>query len=240
MGLVLRIGSVVCAVALAASAAGDTLTLKSGDVTGEFVEYKLGRIHFKQADGEAVEPMRQGVVSLVVKPPAKVSVRFSSQKRREDLRLSAYRDGQFVFDDKGAELSVAATEVSQMRTDPFDFARAAAAPQRAERVDGAGEAVDLAALARTGTVTIVYVQNPQLAANLRQGNYVETLESRYPGKVKVLKVEVASWDSPTAVKNGIASAPQFWFFNRRGAEVSRLVDRFTDADIDAALKDAMR
>lgn len=229
----------VAAGALSASAE-DTLTLKSGDVTGQFVEYKLGRIHFKQAGGERIEPMRQGVVTLVVNPSAKVTVRFSNQKRREDLRLSAYRDGQFVFDDKGSELAVAATEVSQMRCDSLDFARAAAAPDRVEQVEGAVEGGDLAALARTGTVTIVYIRNPDAAGNLRQGNYVETLESRYPGKVKVLKVDVGAWDSPAAVRNGITSAPQFWFYNRRGAEVRRLVDRFTDADIDAALKEAMR
>lgn len=229
----------VC-VSAAAIAAEDTLTLKTGDVSGEFVEYKLGRLHFKKADGDKIEPMRQGVLALTLSPPAKVRVRFSNQKRREDLRLAAYRDGRFLFDDNGAELAVAAAEVSQMRTDPLDFARAAAAAPRVQQVAGGAEAVDIAALVKPGTATIVYIHHPDMAGNVRQGNYVETLEARHPGKVKVVKVEIAGWDSPTAVKYGIASAPQFWFYNRRGGEVRKLVDRFTEADIDTALKEALR
>lgn len=227
-----------CASALQAE---DTLTLKSGGVAGEFVEYKLGRFHFQRADGEKIEPMRPGVVSLELNPSAKVSVKLSNLKKREDLRLLAYRAGAFVFETPDKEtLTMPASEVSALRSDGLDFARAAGAAGAATRVDGAAQAVDLPALVKPGVVTIIYIHHPEMAGNQRQGNYVETLETRHPGKVAVVKVEIGAWDSPTAVKYGIASAPQFWFHNRRGVLTRKLVDRFTEADIDNALKAALR
>jgi hypothetical protein len=42
------------------------------------------------------------------------------------------------------------------------------------------------------------------------------------------------------MERGIKSLPQFWFYSRSGRLLKKLTDRFTEADIDEAFKEAQR
>jgi len=55
-----------------------------------------------------------------------------------------------------------------------------------------------------------------------------------------VRIAVGGPDSQEARRYGIASVPQFWFYDRAGRLTTKLTERFTSTDIEAALKDAQR
>ena len=102
-----------------------------------------------------------------------------------------------------------------------------------------GEEVDLAGALKKDVINVVHFHKASILSSVRQGNYLEMLSRKSKGRMVVQRV-FAEWDSPICTALEIKSLPQFWFYSRSGTLTKKLVDRFTEADIDAALKEAAR
>ena len=160
-----------------------------------------------------------------------------------DLKLKTYAKPDFVFEQDSRETRLPGAQVAAIDME-LDFGRVmkqGAAPADEE------EAVDIESLAEPGLTTIVHLhpvgegfEPVGLMASTRSGNYLAGLEKKYRGRVVVKKVDITSWDCPTAKKYNITALPQFWFYDSTGALSEKLTERFTTDDIDAALKKARR
>lgn len=103
-----------------------------------------------------------------------------------------------------------------------------------------GEAVDVESALRKGVVNVVHFHYPSAMASVRQGSYVQGIMMRHPGRMVVLKVVAQDFNAPICDALKLKSLPQFWFYGSDGRLVKKLVDRFTESDIDAALREAGR
>jgi hypothetical protein len=221
----------------AAALRGDTLTIVNGMTrAGTFKAFKDGRFFFKDAAGKEIQESRNRVVSLRVEPPGLVSVKPRNRNKRNDLRIRSYAGGTFAFDLAGRELTLPAADVSliEMGTDfrhPAVETVSTVAPG-----DDSGQAAEKYVAA--GVVTVIHFHTPGVMASVRQGNYLDSVAEAAGGQVKIVKIEIARVDSPLAEKYGIASTPQFWFYNRKGQRVGKLAGRLTEEDLARALNAA--
>jgi len=103
-----------------------------------------------------------------------------------------------------------------------------------------GEDVDIKDYLKKGSVNIVHFHYPKALASVREGNYIEALAAKSSNRLLILKVVVPDFQQPICESLGIKSLPQFWFYDAQGRLVKKLVDRFTEGDIDDALKLARR
>ena len=103
-----------------------------------------------------------------------------------------------------------------------------------------GEEVDIDAFLKKGYVNIVQFHYRKSLASVREGNYIDAIAAKKTNRLVVLKVVVSDFNSPICKALNIQGFPQFWFYNMQGRLVKRLTDRFTEGDIDAAIKDARR
>lgn len=103
-----------------------------------------------------------------------------------------------------------------------------------------GEDVDIEEHLKKGFINIVHFHYPKALASIREGNYVEALAARTQNRIVILKVLAPDFKAPICEALGIKSLPQFWFYNTQGRLVKKLTDRFTEGDIDEAVKQARR
>jgi hypothetical protein len=101
-----------------------------------------------------------------------------------------------------------------------------------------GEVVNVEASLKPGYINIVHFHMPQAVASIREGNYVQSLAAKRTSRIVVLKVVVPHFGTPICSALNLKSLPQFWFYDSRGKLVKKLTDRFTEGDIDAAVKEA--
>ncbi len=99
-----------------------------------------------------------------------------------------------------------------------------------------GEEVAIEDSLKKGFVNIVHFHYPKALASIREGNYVEAIAAKPARRIVVLKVLTPDFKSPICEALGIKSLPQFWFYDAQGRLVKKLTDRFTEGDIDAAIK----
>jgi thiol:disulfide interchange protein len=59
-------------------------------------------------------------------------------------------------------------------------------------------------------------------------------------RVVLLKVVVQDFKAPILTALNIQGLPQFWVYNAQGKLTKKLTDRFTEGDIDAAIREALR
>ena len=239
----IRIGAVLCrtviaALCMAPAAHADTLTVKGGKTfTGRFLEYKTGRFYFEPTDGKRLHEMRLRVVSLRVDPPARASGRQRMKNLPGGVILEAYHEGAFVFREGDETLTIPGQQMSYLKIE-VDFRREmqlAAGETAAEPPE-----TDLEQLVQKGVVTIVHFHMPGVVSSERQGHYVKGLADKNKGRVKRVRIVLDGWDDPVAIKHDIKSAPQFWFYRKSGELSSKLTERFTTEDIDAALRAARK
>ncbi len=103
-----------------------------------------------------------------------------------------------------------------------------------------GEVVDIENSLKRGVVNVVHFHYPQAVGSVREGNYLQGIMARRPNRLMVLKVVAQDFNAPICVSLNLKTLPQFWFYNAEGRLVKKLTDRFTEGDIDAALKAADR
>jgi len=207
---------------------------------GLFQQYDSSRFIFKTRDDKLLRQMRTSVTSLELDPPPSVSVELKGGKDSPTgLRLKSYSSGTFTFDQNGRPFTVPETRVASIQVwesvrmlDPEQPAPSAAA------ADPGSEPLE--SRFKRGAVNIIHFHKADVVSSVRQGNYLQEVAAKSRGRVNVIRVEVTGWIAPIAVEYGITSAPQFWFYGRSGRLSDKLVDRFTDQDIDRALEKAAR
>jgi hypothetical protein len=224
-----------------AAPAIDELTPVIGDpVKGTFTAFKNNRFHFEPYGGKEIREQPPRVKSLSLDPPVKVTVKPRGKKAIEDAVFKSYEAASFLFEHGGETLELPSTHVTTIEIGlDFDRAKAHAAwsPPAEEDAGTGSEPEDWV---EKGKITIIHFHMDEVMASVRQGGYVASIADKNKGKIRLVKVTVPGWDSEIAKKHGITSVPQFWFYNRRGQESSRLVDRFTGEDIDNAVRAAAR
>ncbi len=99
-----------------------------------------------------------------------------------------------------------------------------------------GDEVEVEDYLKKGFVNIVHVHSPKALASVREGNYVEALAAKPSNRIVILKIVVSDFGAPVCEQLGVRSVPQFWFYDSQGRLVKKLTDRFTEGDIDGALK----
>jgi hypothetical protein len=99
-----------------------------------------------------------------------------------------------------------------------------------------GEEVDIEEHLKKGFINIVHFHNPKLLPSIREGNYVEALAAKPMNRIVILRIVTPGFEAPVCEALGIKSLPQFWFYDPRGRLAKKLTDRFTEGDIDEALK----
>lgn len=103
-----------------------------------------------------------------------------------------------------------------------------------------GEDVDVESKLRKGVANVVHFHYAAAHSSVRQGNYIEVLARKSGGRIVVSRIVVQGWDAPVCEAKEIKALPQFWFYSRSGKLVEKLTDRFTEGDIDAAMKKALQ
>lgn len=101
-----------------------------------------------------------------------------------------------------------------------------------------GESVDIDSKLKKGVINVVHFHLPSVVSSVRQGSYVESLAAKYSNRMVVLKLDLPGFEAPICRELKIKSLPQFWIYDGSGKLVKKLTDRFTESDIDAALKAA--
>jgi hypothetical protein len=103
-----------------------------------------------------------------------------------------------------------------------------------------GEVINIDAALKRGLINVVQFHHPRSLTSVREGNYVQALASKKTNRIVLLKVVVQDFNAPILSALSISGLPQFWIYNAQGKLVRKLTDRFTEGDIDSALKDALR
>lgn len=103
-----------------------------------------------------------------------------------------------------------------------------------------GEEVNIEASLKKGMVNVVHFHLPTALASVREGNYLDALAAKKSNRMVVLKVTLKDFETPICAALKIKSLPQFWVYDAQGRLVKKLTDRFTEADIDGAIKEARR
>lgn len=220
----------------------ETIKLKSKDPQkGRFEAYKSNKFYFKPEKGKKIIRRFADVESIEITPPVKVIIRPRGKKKRHDLKLKSFstdrlRRAKFVFMKGDEELVLSLKDVISVEA-TIDFSREmagfgtmSATPEGDPNAD-----VNIQDLIKIGVVTIVHFHMSTAIASVRQGTYVASLQDKHKGKVEVVKVDVAGWESKVAKKYDLRSAPQFWFYDKNGKLSQKLTARFTTDDIDGAL-----
>lgn len=99
-----------------------------------------------------------------------------------------------------------------------------------------GENVNVEAFLKKGYINVVHFHLPRAVTSVREGNYVQSLAAKRSNGLVVLKVVVPNFGAPICTALNLKSLPQFWFYDSRGKLVKKLTDRFTEGDIDEAVK----
>jgi hypothetical protein len=234
--------SALCLLAAPVLLQADTLVLMGGTaVEGAFQGLRGDRLYFAPASGGKLQEPLLRVETLRVEPPARVAVRPRSGRRLEGVLLRGYAQNTFTFEQNGKPLALKALTIGQIEPE-LDFAREMAL-QRAARTptaDAGTDAPEIAALLKTGAVSVVQFHMESNIASTRQGSYVRGLAEKSHGKIHLAVISVPDFDAPAARKHQIETVPQFWVHSRSGRLVKKLSGQFPEKEIDQALRAAGR
>jgi hypothetical protein len=222
--------------------AGDILTLTTGtQYEGIFDGYKNGGFAINIERGPVKKEAGSRVRKLVLASPCKTSVILQGGKNPQSLRLLGYEKSTFQFDQEGQPVTYPLSKVKEIQVE-IDFSRVEDTSATEATVLTQGNDVELSTVIQKGVVNVLHIHGEGLMQSERVIEYLNSLpkKSENKGKVVILRADLRDMDNAFCEKKEIKSLPQFWFYNKRGELTDRLVERFTPADIDAALKKAKR
>ena len=213
----------------------DTITIKTNSYTCVFEKFKNNRFYFQAKDGKPMNSMKTLVSSLVMDPPANVSVKPFGKKKIEKIKFKGYENSKFIFLENNKEIIIPKVSLIEME---LDFSRSMALKKEENNTEEPGKEVDLATAVKPGAVTVVHFHLPELMPSVRQGNYIEKQAADSKGKIRFVRISFSDWQDPGLKKYGIETLPQFWIYDKKAKLSRKLIDRFTAEDLDAAVKDA--
>jgi hypothetical protein len=220
----------------------DTLEPSAGAaVEGFFLSYDKGKINFMGKDQKTRHETPSGVKKLTLDKPLKGSVE-SKMKRgaKEDVTVSGFEQGCFLVQRAGKDEKIPLQTISALHVDAMANNRTMDQLAERDNVISQGEEVDLKNAVEQGKVTVIQFHLPGALASEREGNYLDTLEKRNAGKLVVKRAVVKDAGAPIAKQYDLKTFPQFWFYGRTGQLVTKLTDRFTETDINEAIKKASK
>lgn len=232
----------------ALTASADELRLKTGAAhQGVFLELDArGRLSFQTFDREEPLKFPTAVISAVtLEKPRRVTF-ISSRNKKKTLTASwqGLQDGKFTLllpGEKKAQ-SFQALQIHKLSA-PFDMRefmllRQKHQEQKAADTEKAGrKAADMLI---AGKATVLYFVSTQTDVASRQGSLVKKLCRDQQRKAECVEVPLNSLQHQTAVVNGLKSLPQFWFYSANGRLAGKLVERFTEDDIEKMLEKAIK
>jgi hypothetical protein len=215
----------------------DHLTKKGGDeIVGTFAAYQTGRFKMKTTDGKSVTVPVIQVERLTLSPAPAVEVRRRGGKNLDGAHFESYAKPNFTFTTGDGSLTLPGTQVASISTED-DFRRSMQHAEDAQRDTAAGNH-DGAITVHTGSVTIVHFHMADVVSSVRQGNYLKEVADRSNGRIVYERITLNGWQDPVVARYALRSAPQFWFYNRGGELATKLTERFTEQDLDDALRQA--
>ncbi len=220
--------------------AGDVLVLTTGQkYEGIFDGFKNGSFVFNIERGPVKKESGSRVSKLVMTSPCKTTVVLQGGKSPEPLRLLGYEKSTFQFDREGQAVTYPLSKVKEVQVE-IDFSRVEDTSEAEATIITQGDDVEMNSVIKKGQICLVHLHGEGLMQSERTIEYINSLpkKSENKGKLVILRANLKDMDNEFCRQKGIQSLPQFWFYNRRGELVVRLIDRFTPPDIDAALKKA--
>jgi len=233
---------------LALTLPADELRLANGDrLQGAFLGLDAkGKVSFQRfGDAKPWEGPVQSVKRLKLDKPVKVTF-FSASEPKKGVKatLSGAKDGNFRLtlpgDAKPQELPTFRIAKIEVALDMADFLRRSEEFRQREAEATEDKVPDLAELLQPGKAAIVHFHTPSLEVNERQGRLAQRLCEDSNGKAIYLEILVSDLKSQTAKKYKLKSLPQFWFYDGGGKQSSRLDRKFTEEEIEAAFRRALK
>lgn len=249
------------------SQAADTMTLSNGQVLkGRFIGYTDRKFEFKTGVGTVVSEYPVNVKSITPEAPLKVTVDLAN-KHYEDIDFHAFDEFTLRFTKGEESLDERVILLKQLvvnrppekptvveppvdvkeKGNPRDGVREWKRDGKWREVESknsklisSGAEVEIEDSLKPGYINIVHFHYPKSLTSVREGNYVEALAAKPSARLVVLKILAGGFDAPVCVQHEIKSMPQFWFYDTHGRLVKKLTDRFTEGDIDEAIKMARR
>jgi hypothetical protein len=251
---------------MATLAGADTLTLQNGQtIKGRLTGFSERKFTFATADGSTYSGYPLDIKTIVPDTPLKVSVKFS-MKQYDSAEFIQFDQNTLRLRKNQQTL---AEPVMFLKTDPdrpsptetngsdptsprleMEDAPKPRSWQRADKwreieedrstVISRGEEIDLDAALKKGFVNVVQFHHPRSLTSVREGNYIQAIASKRSNRVVLLRVVVQDFKAPILVAQNIQGLPQFWVYSAQGKLIKKLTDRFTEGDIDAAIKEAHR
>lgn len=224
-----------------ATVLADTLEPTAGaPATGFFLSYDNGKINFMTAQTKTLHLSPSGVRRVVIDKPLKATLESKTKRgEKSDIVLTGFEQGAFLIERSGKPEKVPLQTISELRVDAIANNRTTDQLD-AGKIVSKGEEVDLTKLVEPGKVTIIHFHLPGTITSERTGNYVATLERQSKSKLVVRKVLVPDASAPVAKQHGLTTFPQYWLYDKAAKLSSKLTDRFTEGDIDAAVKKASK
>ncbi|MDA0578632.1 MAG: hypothetical protein O3B24_11100 [Verrucomicrobia bacterium] len=221
----------------------DVLTLTSGNtVEGTFLQFKNGQFEMRATDSEKSTrtPLTQAA-SLSLGPTVQAEIRQRAGKILDDVTFTGYQKPNCTLTTSTGPMTLSGVQTASikpttdMRREMQYVATASSAAEKSAPHDS-----DFRITTHTGVISVVHFHMHNVVASTRQGGSIENRCATSNGKLAYTRVTLQGWDDPAAKHYQVTSAPQFWFFDRRGELVTKLTERFTYADIDAAFSAARR
>jgi hypothetical protein len=229
----------ICAAALVTglgTASADTLYLSSGQkVEGFLVTYDHGEFTVVSPQGKSSEYKASAVRRIQLTKPLKGTITPRGGKTIEGATLEGFEGGAFKYEANGQKMTRPFTMVREIR---LEVKIEESLGELGVTVISRGEEVEIRAKLSTGRVNIVHFHAPSVASSMRQGGYIARLARESGGKIAALRIDVGDPSAPVLQQYQVRSIPQFWLYNAQGEPADKLVDRFTEEDIDAAIRRA--
>lgn len=215
--------------------ASDTITVGTNTHSGVFQQFKNNRFYFQPEKEKPVNVMQTTVTSLVLDPPANVSVKPFGKNTIDKIKFKAYRDKKFIFEEDGIEVVISKVSSIEMG---LDFSRSMQLTKESENENKEPEDIDLDKVIVPGAVTVVHFHLPDLMPSVRQGSYIERKASESRGKIRFVRISLTSWEDPKMNQYDVSTLPQFWIYDKKGKLYKKLIERFTAEDLDSAVLEA--
>ncbi len=228
------LGGLIMALGGAYLHAADQVVISGREpLTGTFNGVSAGQLAFSTPDGQTHKWPQARVENLRLDPPATVNLRRRGGRNLDGWTLTGFTKPHYLLTGPDGEVSVPGGQVVAIDVqDAFGRAMKQATATPIEFPSATDAEGNL--LLPTGRVCVVHIHMEGVVSSTRQGQYARTLAQRR--RVEYRQVHLPDWQAPFARRHDIRSAPQFWFFDAEGNRVRALTDRFTEADLEEAIR----
>ncbi len=229
-----------------ATGSADELTLGDRTAKGTFTGFGKGQFEFQTWDGQTLHEKAMNVRRLALDKPLKVVLQTRSRKDSEAVLLKGYERGQFrivrgereAVERESQVRSIALHESEQSFAGYLERARKA--EQAEEKAAESAPPERLEDLLEMGAVTVIHFHQPDTVTSTRQGSYCRRLAEDSHGRLVYRRITIPAPEDPLAVKYGLKTLPQFWFYSRSGKLTAKLTERFSPEDFQDAIAAARK